>query len=100
VSPRFITEADEQRAREIAQTLLPLADWQLEILSLLLNPGGRPVEQRCSKPAADLALSLPNLPDVVVPGRGLGVPTARTEPYSGCSADSGQPVALHNREAA
>jgi excisionase family DNA binding protein len=36
---RWLTEADEQLAREVAAALLPLADWQKEKLSLLLNPG-------------------------------------------------------------
>ena len=33
------TEADRQRLREIVDRWLPLADWQREKLSLLLNPG-------------------------------------------------------------
>lgn len=36
---RWLTEADEQLAREVAAALLPLADWQKEKLSLLLHPG-------------------------------------------------------------
>jgi excisionase family DNA binding protein len=36
---RYLTEADERLAREVAAALLPLADWQRERLSLLLNPG-------------------------------------------------------------
>jgi excisionase family DNA binding protein len=36
---RYLTEADRRLAREVAAALLPLADWQRERLSLLLNPG-------------------------------------------------------------
>ena len=38
---QWLTEADERLAREVAAALLPLADWQKDKLSLLLNPGGR-----------------------------------------------------------
>lgn len=40
---RWLTDADDQRARDVAASLLPLADWQLEKLSLLLHPGGHRV---------------------------------------------------------
>jgi len=36
---RWLTEQDRRLAREVAAALLPLADWQREKLSLLLNPG-------------------------------------------------------------
>jgi hypothetical protein len=36
---RWLTEADERLAREVAAALLPLTDAQRERLSLLLNPG-------------------------------------------------------------
>ncbi len=36
---RYLTEADERLAREVAAALLPLADWQKEKLALLLHPG-------------------------------------------------------------
>ena len=36
---RYLTEADEQLAREVAAALLPLTDEQRERLSLLLHPG-------------------------------------------------------------
>jgi hypothetical protein len=36
---RWLTERDRRLAREVAAALLPLADWQRERLSLLLNPG-------------------------------------------------------------
>ncbi|MGH3160372.1 MAG: helix-turn-helix domain-containing protein [Streptosporangiaceae bacterium] len=35
----YLTAADRRLAREVAAALLPLADWQREKLSLLLNPG-------------------------------------------------------------
>jgi excisionase family DNA binding protein len=36
---RYLTEQDKRLAREVADALLPLADWQREKLSLLLHPG-------------------------------------------------------------
>jgi hypothetical protein len=36
---RWLTEADERLAREVAAALLPLTDAQRGRLSLLLNPG-------------------------------------------------------------
>jgi excisionase family DNA binding protein len=36
---RWLTAADRRLARQVAAALLPLADWQREKLSLLLNPG-------------------------------------------------------------
>jgi hypothetical protein len=35
-----VSSDDEQRIRETVDGWFPLADWQLERLSLLLNPGG------------------------------------------------------------
>jgi excisionase family DNA binding protein len=36
---RWLTQADEQLARQVARALLPLTDGQREKLSLLLHPG-------------------------------------------------------------
>ena len=36
---RWLTDRDRRLAREVAAALLPLADWQRERLSMLLNPG-------------------------------------------------------------
>jgi hypothetical protein len=40
-APDERTAAERQRIREIVDRWFPLADWQKDKLSLLLNPGGR-----------------------------------------------------------
>ena len=39
IPTQYLTDDDKRLAREVTAALLPLADWQREKLSLLLNPG-------------------------------------------------------------